>query len=292
MIRRMPDAPQLQARTLLAGDDLSVLDVRCSAGPADGSPTERHRAFVLAYVRAGSFGYRTDGVAHQLVAGGFLVGAPGQDYVCTHEHGRGDSCLSLQLSAGLVDELGGTRAGAWQVGGLAPEAELGVLGALAQAAADGRTEVALEEAALLLVSRFLARARPRTPAWTARALDRRRAVEIALWMDSAAHEPLRLRELAARAGLSPFHFLRVFTRALGVTPHQYLVGARLRRAARLLADPARQVTDVAFEVGFGDLSNFVRTFRRAAGVSPRRFKRLAREERKFVQAMLAPAHAG
>ena len=55
---------------------------------------------------------------------------------------------------------------------------------------------------------------------------------------------------------------------LGVTPHQYLVRSRLRHAARLLADDDSAVTDIAYDVGFGDLSNFVRTFHRAAGVSP------------------------
>src|SRR5262249_19578327 len=77
------------------------------------------------------------------------------------------------------------------------------------------------------------------------------------------------------AGLSQFHFLRLFANALGVTPHQYLVRSRLRHAARLLADSDRAITDVALDVGFGDLSNFVRTFHRAAGASPRRFRRLA-----------------
>jgi AraC family transcriptional regulator len=52
------------------------------------------------------------------------------------------------------------------------------------------------------------------------------------------------------------------------------------------------VTDVAFEVGFGDLSHFVRTFRRAAGVSPGRFGRLPRSERKFLQARLGATRAG
>ncbi len=93
--------------------------------------------------------------------------------------------------------------------------------------------------------------------------------------------------LARRAGLSTFHFLRVFSRVLGVTPHQYLLAARLRRAAALLAHPDRPVTDVAFEVGFGDLSHFARTFRRSVGVSPGRFRRLPRAERKFLQARLA-----
>ena len=48
--------------------------------------------------------------------------------------------------------------------------------------------------------------------------------------------------------------------------------ARLRRAARLLSSTDQPITDIAFGVGFGDLSNFVRTFHRAAGVSPRRFR--------------------
>jgi len=271
---------------LLAADGISVSDVRCSAGPEDTAPVEVHRSFVLAYVRSGSFGVRTERAAHQLVPGGFLVGAPGEVYVCTHEHGRGDRCLSFHLSGALVDELGGSAAKAWRAGAMAPDAELGMLAALGQASAEGGTDVALDEAALLLVHRFLSRTRPVRQAWAPRRTDRGRAVETALWIDSHAGEMVRLEMLARRVGLSSFHFLRLFTRVLGVTPHQYLVAARLRRAARLLADPRHAVTDVAFDVGFGDLSNFVRTFRRTAGVSPGRFRRLARSERKFLQARL------
>ena len=79
---------------------------------------------------------------------------------------------------------------------------------------------------------------------------------------------------------------------LGVTPHQYLVRSRLRHAARLLADDARSITDVAFDVGFGDLSNFVRTFHRAAGVSPRRFRQAAKGDRKIFQDRLAAPALG
>ncbi|HEY4729711.1 MAG TPA: AraC family transcriptional regulator, partial [Myxococcales bacterium] len=92
--------------------------------------------------------------------------------------------------------------------------------------------------------------------------------------------------------LSPFHFLRRFAKVLGVTPHQYLVRSRLRRAARLLAEGANSITDVAFDVGFGDLSNFVRTFHRAAGVSPGRFRRAAKGDRKILQERFAAAVAG
>nr|WP_246541965.1 helix-turn-helix transcriptional regulator [Collimonas antrihumi] len=85
--------------------------------------------------------------------------------------------------------------------------------------------------------------------------------------------------------MSPFHFLRLFSRALNVTPHQYLLRSRLRHAARLLADGC-SVTDTAYDVGFNDLSNFVRTFHRAAGVSPKYFQRAARGERKIFQEKL------
>src|SRR5262249_18015533 len=116
--------------------------------------------------------------------------------------------------------------------------------------------------------------------------DRRRAVEAALFLDANAHEPLDLETTAREAGLSPFHFLRMFSRTIGVTPHQYLVRARLRRAARLLADRDRAITDVALDVGFGDLSNFVRTFHRAAGVSPRGFRKAAKGDRAALEAKL------
>ena len=104
-----------------------------------------------------------------------------------------------------------------------------------------------------------------------------------MWMGTRSHEAIDLARVASEAGLSAWHFLRVFNDVLGVTPHQYLVRSRLREAARLLADDKRSITDVALDVGFGDVSNFVRTFRRAAGVSPRGFRNAARGDRKILQ---------
>ena len=78
--------------------------------------------------------------------------------------------------------------------------------------------------------------------------------------------------MARHAGLSPFHFLRVFSDVVGVTPHQYLMRCRLRRASRALVETDRSITDIAYDAGFGDLSRFVKTFTRAAGRSPRAFR--------------------
>ena len=72
--------------------------------------------------------------------------------------------------------------------------------------------------------------------------------------------------------MSPYHFLRTFKRVTGVTPHQWLLRARLREAARRLAASRAPVTDIALDVGFEDLSNFMRSFRAEFGVSPRRYR--------------------
>jgi AraC family transcriptional regulator len=282
----------MPATTVLRRGPLSVIDYVCDAGPADIPFVEYHDAYSLSYVRAGGFGYWTRGRAFELVAGSMLVGRQGDEYVCTHDHAHGDECLSVHLTPELVDELGGPDE-VWGIGCVPPLPELMVLGELTQATADARSDVGIDEAAMMLVSRFIALVAGREPARPeATARDRRRAVEAALWLDANSHEPVDLETTAREAGLSAFHFLRLFNRVLGVTPHQYLLRSRLRRAARLLSEDNRPVTDVAFDVGFGDVSNFVRTFHRAAGVSPRRFRQAAKGDRKIFQDRLTTPSLG
>jgi AraC family transcriptional regulator len=282
----------MAAITLFRCGSMAVVDYRCGAGPTDEPFVEAHPGFSLSYVRRGSFGYRARGAAFELVAGSILVGHPGDEYMCTHDHDGGDECLSFELAPGLVENLG-RATGIWRSGCVPPLPELMVLGELAQAAADGNSNLGLDEIGILLSARFVETISWRTlnpPKVAPR--DRRRAVETALWMDANSHQPIDLDGAAGEARLSSYHFLRIFTRVLGVTPHQYLVRSRLRRAARLLAETTISITDVAFDVGFGDLSNFVRTFHRAAGVSPRGFRRAARGDRKIFQDRLAPLTPG
>jgi AraC-like DNA-binding protein len=272
--------------TVLHRGPISVVDYRCSAGPGDPPAEERYDAFSLSYVRRGSFGYRTRGKSFELVAGSILVGYPGDSFVCTHDHNHGDECLAFRLGPKAMEAIG-ERHDRWRIGCVPPLPELMVLGELAQAAAEGRSDVGLDEVGMLLAARFVdvVSARKRKPP-LAGARDRRRAVEAALWLDAHSQDAVDLESAAREAGLSAFHFLRLFAGVLGVTPHQYLVRSRLRHAARLLADDTRSITDIALAVGFGDLSNFVRTFRRAAGVSPRAFRKAAKGERKLLRERL------
>jgi len=269
------------AITLFERGGLAIVDYRCEARLHERPVAERHAAFSLAYVRKGSFGYRIRGAEYELVPGAILLGGPGDEYHCTHDHVCGDHCLSIQLQAELVESIGG-RDKFWHLGSLPPIAELAVAAEqVAQAAAvPGLPSPSIDEQALLLSARFVGLAAGvKGQPCRAPARDRRRAVEATAWLDTHLHQPVDLQSAADAAGMSAFHFLRVFSSVVGVTPHQYLLRARLRRAARLLAGTDRAITDVAYDVGFGDLSNFVRTFHRAAGMSPRRFRRIGHADR-------------
>jgi len=277
----------MSSTTLLQRPTMTVSDFRCTAEPGEKPFAELHRCHSISFVRKGSFGYHCRGRSHELVAGSFLIGTPGTEFVCTHDHVCGDECLSFFFEPELV-EIVGNRPEAWEVGATPPLAELMVLGELAQAAADGQSDIGLDEVGHLIASRLVevVSGKPEKKARVT-ARDRRRAVEAALWIDAHSHRDIELEDVARQAGVSPFHFLRTFSAVLGVTPHQYLVRSRLRRAARHLTDDDKPVTDIAYDVGFNDLSNFVRTFHRAAGVSPLKFRQASRGMRKIFQERLA-----
>ena len=273
----------MTAATVVHSDLLSVIDYRCDLGPDDRPFPELHDVCSISYVREGSFGYRYGSQTFELVAGAVMLGRAGDEYTCTHEHvGCGDACLSFRLSPQLLDAVG-LRRETFELARIQPLPELMVLGELAGASVRGASDVALDEVGVLFTQRLaelVSGAQTKAVAVSAR--DRRRAVEAAQFLEAHAGDELDLETTAAAAGLSPFHFLRVFRAVLGVTPHQYLVRLRLKRAAQLLADAAhaeQSVTEVAFSVGFADLSNFVRTFQRAAGMPPGRFRALASGKR-------------
>lgn len=272
----------MQVSTLVQTAALSVMDYCCSAAPDDKPYRELFPAHSISYVRKGSFGCRSRGRAYELVPGSLLVGHAGDEYSCTHDHhAGGDECLSFQFTPEILETIGhDTRI--WRLGCIPPLPELVVLGELAQSSAHGGSDVSVEEIGLILAGRFVDLLSDGThPRDKPLARDRRRAVQAALWIDAHSHESIGLEAIARETGLSVFHFLRLFDRVFGVTPHQYLVRSRLRHAVRLLTEDTRPITAVAFDVGFNDLSNFVRTFHRAAGISPDRFRRASRREQYF-----------
>jgi len=86
-------------------------------------------------------------------------------------------------------------------------------------------------------------------------------------------EPLTVDDLARSAGMSRFHFSRLFREQVGDAPYQHLLRVRIARAAELLRGGRRDVTEAALTVGFQDLGRFGRMFRREVGCRPSEFAR-------------------
>ena len=93
------------------------------------------------------------------------------------------------------------------------------------------------------------------------------------WMAEHAAEEFSLERLAARAGLSRFHFQRLFKAATGVSPSRHHIDLRINEARRLLRETRMSVVDVALEVGYANPSHFARLFRRETGLSPSDYRR-------------------
>jgi AraC-like DNA-binding protein len=90
--------------------------------------------------------------------------------------------------------------------------------------------------------------------------------------DARYFEPLDVSDLAGAAGLSRAHFSREFRRAFGESPHAYLLSRRLERAAALLRNTDRSVTDICLSVGLLSLGSFTTSFTRTYGMSPTAYR--------------------
>ena len=270
------DPPRISAQMLAEGDGWSVSDLMCTAGPRDRPFEERHSDFHVAIVAAGIFQYRSAGGSELLTPGSLLLSNADQSFECRHEQATGDRCLSFtyrpEYFASLVaDATGRTGNPKFTVPRLPP---MRILSATISRAVAGLAGAAVpwEELSLQLAAQAvrLGRGLPDYVSSPPMALTR-----VARSLRTIEYHPeskLSLSALAREAGLSPYHFLRTFARLTGLTPHQYVLRTRLRKAAtRLLAESAK-VLDIALDCGFGDVSNFNHAFRTEFGISPRVYR--------------------
>jgi AraC family transcriptional regulator len=276
-------AGQLTERPLARGDGWTVEDMVCTSGPGDRPFEEQHSHVAIAVVVAGSFQYRSATGRELMTPGSLLLGNAGQCFECGHEHDTGDRCISFRYTADyferLAADVGAPRVDRhFRAPRLPPVRELSSLVAQACAGLVGFTDLPWEEVSVQLAVQVI-RLAGGLPTGAAAAAPPRAVARVTQTVRAIERQPaarLTLGSMAWEAGLSPYHFLRTFERLTGLTPHQYVRRARLRNAAtRLAAEPAR-VIDVAFDCGFGDVSNFNRAFRAEFGVSPRAYRARSR----------------
>ncbi|TDY22775.1 AraC family transcriptional regulator [Paraburkholderia sp. BL6665CI2N2] len=191
------------------------------------------------------------------------------------------STVHLHLERSLIDsvaeqmELGGSRelslGDAMQFRDPLIAAMLSALHRAAADPSDSRLYVdALVHALAAHLLQHYARGRPAGAATPARPerLVPRRVRRVTDYIRANLDGDLAIIELAAQAGLSSFHFARVFRRETGETPHQYVSRLRLEEAARLLRATGQTVLQIAIAVGFENASHFSVQFKRGYGVTP------------------------
>lgn len=268
--RVQTDGPPLPLTTGFYGAG----EARCRAD-ADAPPMEMcYASPAIGAVISGIFDYRSQTGAGWGGPGAIVFGNAGEAFLCRHLDSLGNRRAVVALSAELMAEVAadcGYDDPAFGLAVLPPSRRAAPLyGALRRAAAGALSE----DEVLELIGQALRLARgaeplPVTPP------ERSRVLAVARFLDGAYEEPLSLDDLAAAAGLSRYHFVRVFRAVVGDSPHQYLIGARLRAAANRLLDTCEPITAIALDVGFNDISHFNATFRRTFGAAPGAWRKAA-----------------
>lgn len=303
-------AVALAKRVLARGAGWNVCDIVCTFGPRDRAFEEQHTGVSIAIVTAGTFQYRSTPGRELMTPGSLLLGNPGQYFECGHEHAAGDRCLSFQYAPEYFEELAPHLSAHngkpyFHALRLPPLRQLSALVARASAqlaesnntprGQNGSTPTAETQRAQRYSSRALPPSNVSAAAWeelsaelAARVLrlandGLRNSPGISLAAESRITRIVRMIEgdpnaahdlttLAREAKLSRYHFLRVFQQLTGLTPHQYILRARLRHAAARLTLHHSRVLDIALDSGFGDVSNFNHAFRAEFGLSPKKYR--------------------
>jgi AraC family transcriptional regulator len=227
-------------------------------------------------VVSGTFQYRTSSGGELMTPGSLLLGNAGDCFTCGHEHGTGDRCVSFSYTPEFRERFGEDGRLRFKAPRLAPMRALSPLVAKAEELLAGADGVNAGELGIRILAQAirLNDSDRRSPA-CAEPSSLARVTRVVRMIDhdpEAAHD---LSSLARIARLSPYHFLRTFEGLAGTTPYQYSLRMRLRRAAVRLRTERARILDIALACGFGDVSNFNRTFRVEYGVSPRAYRSMA-----------------
>jgi AraC-like DNA-binding protein len=211
--------------------------------------------------------------------GAFLCGNASACYECGHDHSTGDRCISFQAAPEYFAEIAASTAGSGRFRFPAPmlQAAPRLLPWLARI--EARTAFAesldIDETAARLMEGVIGAMSDQTPLPVRMSpRDGRRIGEALRYIEINAADALDLDTLAGVAIMSKYHFLRTFRHMVGMTPYQFLLSVRMRRAAVRLATSLAPVSAIAFETGFGDLSTFNARFRETFGMTPTTFRTL------------------
>ena len=85
-------------------------------------------------------------------------------------------------------------------------------------------------------------------------------------------KPVDLTTLAKEVNISKYYFIKIFKEILGQTPYDYLISTRISESKKLLASANANIGEIAGQVGFSDVNNFIKTFKKLTGTTPLKFR--------------------
>ncbi|MHC1789328.1 helix-turn-helix transcriptional regulator [Solidesulfovibrio sp.] len=240
-----------------------------------------HEDYALGLIEAGALGFRYRGSNVVAATGSLSLAQPGVAHDGAAAVPEGWRYRMLYLPASALAQV-------LPPGAPPPHFRPGVLEDAPLAALLARTHrllLAPHTATLARQTRLLAL----LAAWIARHGDDQpaapavgsepRAVRLALEMLAAHYtQDLRLEDMAAATGLSPWHLARAVTRHTGLPPHGHLLTRRCQAARERLAGPQR-LADIAADLGFADQSHLTRTFKAHFGLSPGAWRKIVQNSR-------------
>ena len=244
-----------------------VREVRYDAGLVQ--PRHAHAETTVTLVVAGSL-RETVGRTQEIARALSIVVKPGDTEHADQFGARGSRTLQIGMTvseaAVLCDWEPAARAWRWTHAGPAVPAFLRLLAILRRTPRD---DVLLERGVsdvLCSLRQLGDHSRRDPPAWLTRVREE---------MDDVG-SGVRVRDIAARAGVHPVYLARQFRRFFGSSVVSYLQRRRLTRAADLIASSSLQLSTIAFQSGFADQSHLSRSFRNGTGYSPGAYAEVVR----------------
>ncbi|HEY8525292.1 MAG TPA: AraC family transcriptional regulator [Acidimicrobiales bacterium] len=277
-------------------DDVLLEWYRYAPGPPVALPTHAHADYQVNLSFGAPGGVRYRGGHHVVPAGTLSVLMPDEPHTPVDPDARAEPCTHLTLYVAVdvardaARQLTGRRGTPTVRDPVVEDADLARrFAALHRALADPASALDQDVRLLLWLTDLVGRhGSERRASWRPEGrLAGHRAVRRArqhLHDNLAAN--VSLAELAAVAGVSPFHLTRLFTAGLGLPPHAYQVQLRIERAKRLLL-AGMPVSDAGHAVGFFDASHFTRHFKRHVGTAPGSYARAVAKGSRHLAAPVA-----
>jgi AraC-like DNA-binding protein len=286
------DSEHYERHLLFESLGVSVVDFRCCAHVEPDGPEEPNPTHSIVLVRRGVFRRTRRGEAHLADPNHVLFFNAAEPSRFSHPLPGGDDCTILAVETQRAFELVARHsprdaqdpATPFQVGhGLSSRRVARLHYELLTRIRRRDAALALDDALLELADESVRvvygpRHEPQIRRTLSASTSRRRrdlmeAVKLAI--NQRLESPPRLGDLARSFGCSPFHLSRVFREAAGVSMRRYVQQLRARVAADRLARGARDLTELALDLGYSDHSHLTNAFQREWGLPPSRFRALA-----------------